>query len=99
MIYHTSTNLRSALHAIKGCTPKIVAGCTDVYPSMMQGKAPEDFLNITRIKELRGFVYSINGTSISAAVTALYKQNDCSYIMAWVTFAPRASTNVPTARL
>ena len=78
MIYHTSTNLRSALHAIKGCTPKIVAGCTDVYPSMMQGKAPEDFLDITRIKELRGIVYSINGTSISAAVTALYKQNDCA---------------------
>ena len=45
---------------------------------MMQGKAPEDFLDITRIKELRGFVYSINGTSISVAVTALYKQNDCA---------------------
>ena len=43
---------------------------------MMQGKAPENFLDITRIKELRGFVYSINGTSISAAMTALYQQND-----------------------
>ena len=76
MIYHTSTNLRSALYEIKGCTPKIVAGCADYYPSMMQGTAPEDFPDITCIKELNGFVYSIKGTGISAAVTALYQQND-----------------------
>jgi hypothetical protein len=43
---------------------------------MMQGKAPEDFPEITCIKELHGFVYSIKGTGISAAVTALYQQND-----------------------
>jgi hypothetical protein len=66
------------LVAIKGCTLKIVAGCTEVCPSMMQGKALEDFLDITRIKELRCFVYSIKWTSISAVVTALYKQNDCA---------------------
>ena len=43
---------------------------------MMQGTAPEDFPDITCIKELYGFVYSIKGTGISAAVTALYQQND-----------------------
>ena len=89
MIYHTSTNLRSALYEIKGCTPKIVAGCTDAYPSMMQGKAPEDFLDITCIEELHGFVYSINGTGIGAAVTALYKQNNRATSLLWY-YSPHA---------
>jgi CO/xanthine dehydrogenase FAD-binding subunit len=67
--YHSPIDLLSALDAIKHDAPKIVAGGTDVYPSLKQGKTPSTFLDVTRIKELRGIVQDKTGTRLGATVT------------------------------
>lgn len=70
MTYHSPLTLLSALEAIKdGIPKKIVAGGTDVYPTMKQGQTPAEFLDVTRVADLRTLEHSDAGTRIGAAIT------------------------------
>lgn len=69
MAYHTPLDLASALDALRDHAPKIVAGGTDLYPAMKQGKAPPSFLDLTRISGLSEITHDGTGTRIGAAAT------------------------------
>jgi CO/xanthine dehydrogenase FAD-binding subunit len=69
LAYYSPIDLPSALDIIKDRAHKIVAGGTDVYPSMKQGQTPSSFLDVTRIKELSGVVQNEAGTRIGATAT------------------------------
>lgn len=69
MAYHTPLDLRAALEVIGHAPHKIVAGGTDVYPAMKQGKVPPAFLDLTRIAGLDRITHDATGTRIGAAAT------------------------------
>lgn len=69
MSYHAPTQLEDALRIAAAGGGKVVAGGTDVYPSMVQGQQPDAFLDITRIDGLRGIMPVDDGLRIGAATT------------------------------
>ena len=69
MTYLIPTKLEAALKSLAQQQDKIVAGGTDVYPSMKQGHTPKSLLDLTRIKELMNITETDTGFRIGAAVT------------------------------
>lgn len=68
-MYHAPTELQDALGLLQQQNSKIVAGGTDVYPSMQQGQQPTTFLDVTRIGGLREISVGSDGVRMGAAVT------------------------------
>ncbi len=69
MPYLTPARLSEAVkHLAQGC-PRIVAGCTDYFPSQAQGQIPDTLLDISRVAELQGIMHVGDGWRIGAAVT------------------------------
>ena len=69
MTYLIPTKLEAALKSLAQQQDKLVAGGTDVYPSMKQGHIPKSLLDVTRIKELMNITVTDTGFRIGAAVT------------------------------
>lgn len=69
MAYHTPLDLGSALDVLGEQPHKIVAGGTDIYPAMKQGRRPAAFLDLTRIAGLDRITHDGEGTRIGAAAT------------------------------
>ena len=69
MTYLIPTELEAALKSLAQQQDKLVAGGTDVYPSMKQGHTPKSLLDVTRIKELMNITVTDTGFRIGAAVT------------------------------
>lgn len=69
MTYLIPTKLEAALKSLAQQQDKLVAGGTDVYPSMKQGHTPKSLLDVTRIKELMNITMTDTGFRIGAAVT------------------------------
>jgi len=67
--YHSPTDLASALNALKSNRHTIVAGGTDLYPAMKQGRTPVAFLDLSRISGLGEITHNHDGTRIGAAVS------------------------------
>lgn len=68
-MYYAPNDLKDALEIARDFGGKVVAGGTDVYPSMKQGKMPDRFLDITGIAGLKDISTDKNGTRIGAAAT------------------------------
>ena len=68
MTYLIPTKLEAALKSLAQQQDKLVAGGTDVYPSMKQGHTPKSLLDVTRIKELMNITVTDTGFRIGAAV-------------------------------
>ena len=69
MTYLIPIELEAALKSLAQQQDKLVAGGTDVYPSMKQGHTPKSLLDVTRIKELMNITVTDTGFRIGAAVT------------------------------
>jgi CO/xanthine dehydrogenase FAD-binding subunit len=69
LTYLIPTKLEVALKSLAQQQDKLVAGGTDVYPSMKQGHTPKSLLDVTRIKELMNITVTDTGFRIGAAVT------------------------------
>lgn len=69
MAYSQPTDLTEALSILERSKPQIVAGGTDVYPSMQQGRRAEAFLDVTRISGFAEINETDDGFRLGAAVT------------------------------
>ncbi len=69
MTYSQPTDLAAALSILRHANPQVIAGGTDVYPTMPQGGRPGAFLDVTRISGLDAISESREGMRIGAAVT------------------------------
>lgn len=69
MTYSQPADIRDALKVLKQGDPKVVAGGTDVYPTMRQGLAPHVFLDTTRIQGFKDIDVSSQSVRFGAAVT------------------------------
>ncbi|MCR9087652.1 MAG: FAD binding domain-containing protein [Rhodobacteraceae bacterium] len=63
------TRTEDALRFLRSNSPKVVAGCTDYFPSLQQGQVDEDLLDVTRIPGMRGISRDETGWRIGAATT------------------------------
>jgi CO/xanthine dehydrogenase FAD-binding subunit len=68
-VYHAPTNLHEALRIASEGRAKIIAGGTDVYPSTKQGKFQRQFLDVTRISELKQIALQEDCVRVGAAVS------------------------------
>lgn len=68
MTYAMPASLPEALSLLQSGTPRIVAGCTDFFPSSAPGTRAEAILDITAIPACRGIVETAQGWRIGAAV-------------------------------
>lgn len=69
MAYSQPTTLADALSALEVAGTQVVAGGTDVYPSMPQGPMPPAFLDVTRIEGFGDITKSSQSIRFGAAVT------------------------------
>lgn len=69
MPYMAPTSLSDAVQIMTDAQPRIVAGCTDYFPSQAQGHIPDTLLDITRVAELQGVAQGPDGWRIGAAAT------------------------------
>ncbi len=69
MPYLAPTNRDDAFRFLQSHRPKIIAGCTDYYPSLKQGEVDENLLDITQLDGLRGITRLPDGWRIGAATT------------------------------
>ncbi|MEO1274073.1 MAG: FAD binding domain-containing protein [Pseudomonadota bacterium] len=69
MTYSSPPDLETALDALRSGDPCIVAGGTDVYPAMSQGKAPASFLDVTGIAGLAAIQTDGDTIRIGAVAT------------------------------
>lgn len=70
LTYLSPIDLHSALEAVGRCGRVcVIAGGTDVYPAMEQGKAPKTFLDVTRIAGFSEITRQGSVIRIGAAVT------------------------------
>lgn len=69
MPYLAPTRTEDALRFLRSNSPKVVAGCTDYFPSLQQGQVDEDLLDVTRIPGMRGISRDETGWRIGAATT------------------------------
>lgn len=72
MAYSQPTDLADALSILESDAPQIIAGGTDVYPSMQPGPGPQAFLDVTRVSSLSG-ISQIDGM-IRIGGTATWSQ-------------------------
>ncbi len=69
MSYTVATSLAEALTTLNVSGGQVIAGGTDVFPSMAPGHPPHRALDITRIEGLRGIRRVDDGWRIGAATT------------------------------
>ncbi|MCI2394846.1 xanthine dehydrogenase family protein subunit M [Aliiroseovarius sediminis] len=69
MPYLAPQNAEEAFRFLDRNRPKIIAGCTDYFPSLQQGETHQDLLDISRISGLRGINRTDRGWRIGAATT------------------------------
>lgn len=69
MGYSAPKTLPDALRELAAGDVTIVAGCTDFYPMLGEGKAPKKLLDVTQLAGLRGISRGPGGWSIGAATT------------------------------
>lgn len=69
MPYLAPTRTEDALRFLRSNSPKVVAGCTDYFPSLQQGQVDEDLLDVTRIPSMRGISRDETGWRIGAVTT------------------------------
>ena len=69
MTYSSPTDLTSALQLVAETDGKVIAGGTDVYPALQQGKRPARFMDVSRIDGFSGVSKGVEGFRIGAAVT------------------------------
>ena len=48
-MYSQILDLEEALLVLKNSNPKVIAGGTDVYPSLKSGFCPSEFMDVSRI--------------------------------------------------
>ena len=65
--YHQPLTLAQALHIAADPRMRIVAGGTDLFPSLGDGPAPLHLLDLTRVADLRGITSGPEGWRIGAA--------------------------------
>ena len=68
-MYSQPSTLRDALQFLEKFDPCVVAGGTDVYPSMKNGRQPQTFLDVTRIDGFSDVLVSADGVRFGGAVT------------------------------
>lgn len=69
MSYQTPSNLKDALAFLERPGCKIIAGCTDFFPSQTEGETHDCLLDVTRVAELRGISETADGWRFGASVT------------------------------
>ena len=69
MSYAMPLTLPEALALLRDGSPRVIAGCTDFFPSQTPGTREESILDITAISACRGIVETADGWRIGAAVT------------------------------
>lgn len=69
MSYAKPANLSKALALLQEGAPRIIAGCTDFFPSLLPGDRAEAILDITAIPDCRGITATSPGWRFGAAVT------------------------------
>ena len=69
MSYHRPETLKSALELLAQPDGLVVAGGTDVYPSVQRAQRPSYYLDVTAIDGLSEIEHSDHGTRIGASVT------------------------------
>lgn len=67
--YFRPAKLTEALDILGSTTPRIAAGCTDLFPATERKVLPGPVLDITAIPELRGTTLSETGLRIGATTT------------------------------
>lgn len=68
MVHLIPDNLTSALESLK--TPgKVIAGCTDFYPSLKVGHTPDRIVDVSKISEMVGITKSTPGWRIGGSTT------------------------------
>jgi len=68
-MYHAPTLLDDALRIVAAGDGTVIAGGTDVYPAVQQGKSAPYYLDVTRIGGLNTITQKDDGLRIGAAVT------------------------------
>ncbi len=66
---YVPTKLPDLLTLVAEKSATLIAGGTDVYPSLEQGKAPQTLIDVTRVEALKGITASATGFRIGAATT------------------------------
>jgi len=69
MGYHQPGSVGEALALLGDGTLRVVAGCTDFYPSQPMGARCRDILDLTRVEGLRGIDETAEGWRIGATTT------------------------------
>jgi CO/xanthine dehydrogenase FAD-binding subunit len=69
MPYLAPTNFKDAVQFLATSTPRIIAGCTDYFPSLPHGTIHENLLDISRIEGMRGITQTDDGWRIGAGTT------------------------------
>ena len=69
MTYASPFTLEAALDALSDTQTCVIAGGTDVYPAMKQGRRPQHFLDISRVSELAEIACLENEIRIGATAT------------------------------
>ncbi len=69
MPYHAPRTAADALALVRDHSPRIVAGCTDFYPSLERGQGPDTILDVTGIQEWNGITKTADGWRMGATTT------------------------------
>lgn len=69
MAYSAPSSTPEALAILRDGGPRIIAGCTDFFPSRRTGGQDGNILDITRIDGLRGIARTAEGWRVGAATT------------------------------
>ncbi len=69
MSYLSPTDVADALESLSSTQIRIIAGCTDYFPSRKPADVAEPLLDVTRIKGFRGIERIAEGWRIGAATT------------------------------
>ena len=69
MAYFAPTDLKTAVTILQENTTKVIAGCTDFFPSQKSGDVHSNILDLTRIKGLRDITKNSTSWHIGATTT------------------------------
>ena len=68
-MYSQPSTLSDALQVLEQFAPCVVAGGTDIYPSMQNGRQPQTFLDVTRIRGFSDVLVTADSVRFGGAVT------------------------------
>ncbi|NNE82110.1 MAG: xanthine dehydrogenase family protein subunit M [Silicimonas sp.] len=67
--YFAPTSSEEALSILRDKAPRVVAGCTDIFPALKPGEAIENILDLSRVAEMHGITETEDGWRIGGAAT------------------------------